>query len=293
LGNCLLPWARAIVFARCYGIPMIAPGWVQPRLGALIRNESRKRFYIDEFVSGDYVTGIRRLALLATARRVPEENLQEFATQAERPTAESGGGKNRIFVFQGLKEYFLALRDHRQLITRELLKIVNPFILQRVSEEANEPFIAVHLRRGDLTNQGHSKTALMTDLRYTPDEWFMRAIEAVRGDNQWSKLPIKVFSDGSREEVSTFVNMPGITAATVGSAIGDIFMMAKAALLIASGHSTFSMWASFLGRMPTIYYPARMQQRVQDGSAQEMEWTPGQALPSGLDRTDITGVQIY
>ena len=33
--------------------------------------------------------------------------------------------------------------------------------------------------------------------------------------------------------------------------------MAKARLLVATSNSTFSMWATFLGRMPTVYYPGQ------------------------------------
>ena len=68
----------------------------------------------------------------------------------------------------------------------------------------------------------------------------------------------------------------------MGSAIGDILLLSKASLLFASAHSTFSMWGSYLGGMPTLYYPGKMDQRVfpPEAGICERVWTPGRALPS-------------
>ena len=54
----------------------------------------------------------------------------------------------------------------------------------------------------------------------------------------------------------------------------------RARLLIASG-STFSMWGSYLGQVPSIWHPGKLLQRVLlDQPDKEFEWAPGVALPS-------------
>jgi hypothetical protein len=274
LGNCMLPWARAVIFAKERGLSMIAPSWVQPRFGALFRNEPRKRFYFHEFTNKGYVTGFRRAALLATAERIAEDDSSaHIVAKAQR--------ENRIFLFEGLRNYFEDIKGQRDVINDELLKIVNPAILRRVAAACDGPFIAVNVRRGDLTNQGFPVGRLAAEPRYTPDDWFNRAIEATRQQTDWAKLPVKVVSDGTDAETVSYLRHSGASLATVRSAVGDILMMSKAKLLIASGHSTFSMWASFLGGMSTIYHPGKMQQKVHTATDQvlEVEWAPGEALP--------------
>ena len=67
----------------------------------------------------------------------------------------------------------------------------------------------------------------------------------------------------------------------VAEAVTTEKIMSKARLLAASAHSTFSMWASYLGRMPTLYYPGKMDQSVfpPGSDAIEEEWEQGGSLP--------------
>ena len=53
--------------------------------------------------------------------------------------------------------------------------------------------------------------------------------------------------------------------------MADLLALSRSELLIASG-STFSMWASYLGRMPVIWYPGRLKQKLYfDNEALEVE----------------------
>ena len=45
LGNRLLVWARAILFAQMNDIPVIEPNWSNFSLGPYLRGESDKRYY--------------------------------------------------------------------------------------------------------------------------------------------------------------------------------------------------------------------------------------------------------
>jgi len=107
------------------------------------------------------------------------------------------------------------------------------------------------------------------------------AARAVRRDPCWRDLPIYVISDGHAHELSELLAIPNCRFMTVGTAIGDILLLSKAGLLFASAHSTFSMWGSYLGRIPTLYYPSKMDQNVlpPDSRIVECEWSDGEVLP--------------
>jgi hypothetical protein len=49
--------------------------------------------------------------------------------------------------------------------------------------------------------------------------------------------------------------MPNVQLAGTENAMVDILLLSKASALITSGTSTFSMWAAFLGGMPTLWFP--------------------------------------
>jgi len=134
------------------------------------------------------------------------------------------------------------------------------------------------MRRGDMTRAG---IELERIAQYTPDEWFLAALRAIRADVRWRDLPVKVVSDGSEPEMRRIAKQPGVQWVTTEKAIGDIWMMSRASLLVASGYSSFSMWASFLGQMPTLYAPGKMKQKLFPAACEafEGEWREGQELP--------------
>ena len=260
---------------------MLAPRWVQPRLGALIRNEPAKRFYFGEFTNNGYIKGVRRGFILLIANRIAETHSLTSLTQPRNGLT--------VIMFEGLRNYFDDIRDGRDLISRELIKIVSPAILERVGRY-NGSFIAINVRRGDLTNQGYSAERLAAEPRFTPDEWFIAALDALQKNPHWTNLPIYLFSDGTAEEIEPYIRNGRCKLVTTGAAIGDILLMSKAHFLVASGHSTFSMWASYLGVMPTIYYPGKMQQPVLPVGSQVFEgtWSPGQSLPRPRDVSGLS-----
>src|SRR4051812_18492456 len=72
LANMMFPWARAQVFAQLHSVPMLAPRWVQFRLGPIIRRETDKRFYFGLFDNSSYIGGVKRMMLLASAPQIEE-----------------------------------------------------------------------------------------------------------------------------------------------------------------------------------------------------------------------------
>src|SRR5437764_127194 len=130
LGNCLLPWARAIVFARLHGSRVLAPRWVQPRVGPLLRKEKVDRFYLNELTNASYLKGIHRFLLRRKTRQVTEE--------AFRPETDA----NSVVVFAGLKNYFTDIINDHEIVAPELDMIVASRI-KRDLLSFTEPFIGM------------------------------------------------------------------------------------------------------------------------------------------------------
>lgn len=280
----MLTWARAFLAARAATKQLLAPQWFQPRLGAILRREPVTRFYAGEFTNRGYVRGFRRFLILKSATKIRESEHEARLFSAPNPRA-----KNCVVVFEGLGDYFSPLIPHRQMIHHEILRIANPMAVRR-AHATSTPYIVANVRRGDMTRQ---KMATSKILQYTPDDWFIAAITAIRTDVRWKHLPIKIVSDGSAAELAEIVALPRCQFVTTHSAVGDILLMSRAELLLASGYSTFSMWASFLGQMPTLYYPGRMQQKLFscDVRSFEGEWEPGVALPDPSKSTQSLSVE--
>ena len=267
----MLAWARAFVYAHQNQYRMLAPRWVQPRFGAIIRCEPKKRFYVGEFTNDGYIGGWRKWLILQRTRRISETAFEGIARNLS-------GAEPVVVEFEGLKDYFTSLIPHREAILSELKRIAHPEALSS-ADQVETPFIAANVRRGDMTRQ--NKIPLSKILQYTPTEWFVAAIEAIRADPKWQSMPVKIVSDGSADELQELLALENCELVTTGKAVGDILLMTRADLLLASGYSTFSMWASFLGEMPTLYHPGKLQQRLFPWGASifEGEWKAGDPLP--------------
>jgi hypothetical protein len=274
----MLPWARAVVFAQKNSLPMLAPQWVQPRLGAVLRREKVTRFYLNEFTNEGYLKGFRKWLILNRANKVGEDVAAEHGVVSNEP------GRSTVIVFEGLRNYFRDLWHHHEVVREELYKIVAPQILQKVAL-IREPFIAMHVRRGDIIVPGLTEAQLLADKRYTPLNWFIAAAQTIRREAAWRDLPIYVVSDGHEHELTGLLAVPNCRLMTLGTATGDMLLLAKARLLFASAHSTFSMWGSYLGGVPALYYPGKMDENVfPPGSVIfESEWSAGQELPEPVD----------
>jgi hypothetical protein len=264
----MFPWARAVVLAARYRLPILAPRWVQPRFGAVMRGEQVKRFYFREFTNRGYIKGVKKALVLLRAERVSEDRLPDLLANAEPNPV--------VVVFEHWQNYFEPIRTSYELVRRELEKIVAPRILGDAAK-IEEPYVAMHIRRGDF----RVGDKILVERRLTPLEWYVGVAKALRSNPSWRDLPIWVFTDGTLEDVAELIRQANVRLVPAETAIGDMLKMSKAHLLAASGQSTFSMWASYLGRMPTLYCPGKMQQKVFPEACPifEGEWIAGDSLP--------------
>ena len=188
--------------------------------------------YLNLFTRNDGIMGIRKTLLL------------NFSS--------------RIKVFSGMENLFEPFKSEYHYIKSELLKITNPHHINMV-KKFNSNSVAVHIRMGDfqvardeeILRKGHWNYRL-------PLRWYKSIIGKIRSE---STLPIYIFSDASNEELKDILELDNCSRVDLGSSISDMLALSSARVLVSSG-STFSMWASFLGQIPTIWFPGQMRQRL-------------------------------
>jgi hypothetical protein len=167
-------------------------------------------------------------------------------------------------------------------VRRELLAIVRGEHKAGLQADFRRS-LSVHVRLGDfiLPNTAHDlDIGKSGQVCYRiPIDWYVSVVRTLRrgisGD-----LPVHLFSDGTDRELGPLLALPGCRRVAFGSSIADLLALSRASLLIASG-STFSMWASYLGRMPVIWYKGQLRQRLYyESPASEIEIALAE-IPSG------------
>ncbi len=264
LGNLLLTWAEFAVGTGKYGLTPIAPTWPQVKLGPLARHESDKRTYRDLFLkNSSEVSGIRKLKLLATLPRIPAA---DFTNGPDSQPVTNG--REVLVEFDNAGALFERILSDHEFVRRELLSITRA--KHKLGLEHNfAQSISVHVRLGDFR----------VGSLVTPISWYEGAIRAVRRA-LGSDLTVYVFSDGENAELQPILSLAGTTRLGFGSSVADIWALSAANILIAAGGSTFSKWASYLGRMPVIYPPGTLYQKLySENPAAEIEWRTGESLP--------------
>ena len=275
LGNELLPWARAEIFGRTSHARMLAPHWPLFRLGPYVRREPDKRNYRVLFDDTLYGSALKRAAICMLGRRYHEQDGALAANEAR------ASARPVIVEFRGIERLFAPLIGHDRFI-RDRLWALTKSPLRPAARPYGGRFIAMHVRRGDITRQGFAPEELLRVNQYTSLQWFEGMAYAIRRHRALQGIPITVFTDGSPDEVAALTAIDGVILHQRASPITDLWTLAEAALLFASGYSTFSMWASFLAGMPTFYAPGKLQQRVlvNREDALETELDAGADIPA-------------
>lgn len=288
LGNCLFPWARAEIFARQHMVNVLAPRWDALRIGPYLRREAEKRRYGGFFKAQHHVTGFARRSILTVAQHITESELAgagDLRWKSWRPL---------VVEFAGVNDLFAPLMTHHDFIKQRLWEMT---VAELKPETAayGTGFIALHVRRGDITRQGFTEQQLRQDvLQYTPSSWFAAMVRRVREIPEAKHLSVVLFTDGYPDEVADLTGKSGVFLHKNQTAITDLLTMSTASVLFASGYSTFSMWASYLGGMPTIYAKGKMQQPVQIGriDACELELGEGDEIPEDVFRRLLMGADF-
>ncbi len=255
LGNLLITWARAEAFAGVHGARVLAPRWSQPKIGPLLRGEKDKRYYVGLFDNSGYLQGPRRYGVLLGGKRIdeteiePRIRLEEEQQRSLRPL---------VVEFRGMEGLFAPLLPQREWIVGRLRQILHPRLKPKL-ERTVPDHIAVHVRRGDFIQLPAGQAAPRGAWNYRiADEWYVACIQNIRNCPGFD-LPAIIYSDGKPDELADILRLERTELALPNPSIVDIFSLARGKVLVASG-STFSMWASFIGQMPTLWYPGQQRQ---------------------------------
>ena len=231
LCNMLVPWARAEVFAKKTGARILAPRWTNYfRIGHMLRNE-RNRYYLNEFSSKGYVSGVERLAAIVCYKHVAEG-------------AFSLGMDNIVVDFRGMDGFMEPFFGEHDYILGRLCSISEPSILKRAETLSQNEYIGVHVRRGDFCNNRLS----------VDDRWYVEAIRKAR--RSVGNLPVWVFSDAPpRQLLGISSKFENVTIMPPMPALQDLLVLSNAKMIVGTSRSSFSYWAIYLGQSPSILHP--------------------------------------
>lgn len=253
LGNILFPWACALIYAKEHNCKRIQTTWRNLKMGTFLRKERDKRMYFDLLTGNDGIRGVKKFWLL------------NFS--------------NQVKYFTGMDDLFSPFKNEQAFIKQELIKIINPFHLEKVNK-FNVNSIGIHIRMGDFKDPGNEQILRDGAWNYRlPMKWYLNIIAKLR---EQTNLPIYVFSDTNDEDLQEILQSTNCTRASFGSAISDMIALSKCKVLVSSA-STFSMWSSFLGQMPTIWFPGQFRQKlINDKSIFEGEIDYHEKLPNPI-----------
>lgn len=240
LGNKLMVWVRSEVFAHDHNAEMLAPRFVQlPSATALFGGVGARGYRTNlgnfDLTRGGYVSGFRRAWILNTRQIVDEQLwMQDFDDGVVRFAGADNDRSIRMLL------------SHHDYIYSRLRMITNKGILDFVNKISSEPFIGVHVRRGDFKINGLAIS----------DAWYVRAIGCALDQSGLSL--VRVFSDGLASELSFVAKaFPRCRVVIMPAAkpLSDIWALSESKVMVGSSGSTFSALSVALGQMPSIWHP--------------------------------------
>lgn len=260
LGNMLLVWARAVLFAEINSIPVVAPTWGQIRVGPYLRCERDKRYYANLFSHKNYVS-IFRYFMTKIARKQLYYNYA--ISKVDLSKLEFQGIGCHLFIFNSIphwSDYFRDLKEHQRFIKQRLLSSIRPSVFRSIFNRP-APEIGIHIRMGDfMVLQNGDNFTKLGNVR-TPISWYIKVIYALRAIAGYD-VTVTIFSDGHDDELYELLKLPKVSRSPSASALSDMLTLSRSKLLITSSGSTFSSWASYLGQCPTIWHPAHFHAGV-------------------------------
>ena len=170
LGNLLFPWARSVVAAEDYSLPLVWPTWPQISLGLVARGQPPRTYATFFKPTPRYVTGLRKLSLLRSVPRYPEQVLR--TTELASSPA--------MYEFTGMAELFTPIATRHSLIRDRLLEIARD---SHVPQARRDPHIAVHVRMGDFSFPRDSRDLDFRNGRVNfrlPIEWYVHTLGLLR-----------------------------------------------------------------------------------------------------------------
>jgi hypothetical protein len=242
LGNKLLVWAHALVFAHLNELPLFVSNWAELKIGPFLRNEKSKRQYWGYFVQTNQPSFLRKL-VFASSKCVDEPDLRRVV----------GLDSKLVYVFREMPSwpnYFKDLQEFRPIIVGQFYHNVAPKYLS-LAERQTPPVIGVHIRRSDFRKPANGEQIGNTFNQRTSLDYFIRTVEAIR-DIQGAQLPVTIFTDGKEGDVAELLTLPEVKMAAKNPDIVDLLLLSRSRYIVVSPGSTFSYWAAFVSDASVI-----------------------------------------
>ena len=243
LGNKLFPWARAKIFSKTNGCMMLRTKWFSPHGGAITRGGI------------DYAKALQKIWLLRNFKSVQGEisNLKLLLPRyrnlpihyAQRLVDIPDGDGHLIFKWNTYHD-FIDFKGYQNLLIKEIYKMTNMSQISFADQYNGYDFIGMNIRCGRdfVTRESGLKGYVKTEL-----DWFCQALKDIR--KKYGNMPAVVVSDGGEKQLRSLLKEQDVYLLKSKTAIADLLVLTKAKVLLGSGNSTFSAWASFLGQMDT------------------------------------------
>lgn len=247
LGNKLIVWARAFVFANKHGLKLYVSGWSEFKIGPYLRGERVKRNYSGYFQELNKPNFLQRFSFLYLHPTVLDPDLDGYNLDSTP----------KVYLFKTLpshEDYFIGLRGHERSIRNAFETMLGSSCLVAL-KAAKTPAIAVHVRRGDFRAPTPDQTLGASCNLRIPISYYVDTINLLRSCIG-KQLPVTVFTDGYAHEVNEILDLPSASIAQDNMDLVDLILLSRAKFIITSLGSTFSYWASFLSDAHVINHPA-------------------------------------
>jgi hypothetical protein len=161
---------------------------------------------------------------------------------------------SRAVVFQDRQP--IARLGISNLLVDSFREIVKPK-WSRLADSFPDPIIGINVRRGkDFHDAQNPRDFYLKGGLRTPLAWFRESLSLIRKVLGFPADAV-IVSDGSEADLAELLSMQNVRMLRPGCAVSDLLVLARTKVLIGSGGSSFSAWASFLGQMPTITVPGQ------------------------------------
>lgn len=246
LGNRLFPWARSRIYARTHNLQCLDPWWLIPRKGSLLKGgidyskALRKILLLDNFKCAD--SDLRRYW-------IPRNQLR--MTELDTPPTDGF-----VHVFAGDADFFRPLHEHSDFIRNKILEMTKEKWIRRVENTAPAD-ICANIRLGRDFNVAQSEADFKSrGGLLTPLHWFRESIIHVRHLTN-RNCSVRIVSDGTEKQLQPLLELGNVQFLNSPAAITDLLIASRSRLILGSGGSSFSAWASFLGQTPIASIPGQ------------------------------------
>lgn len=249
LGNKLFPWARAKIFSRNQGCRMLRTHWFSPHGGGIVRGGVEYQRALSKiWLYRNFKSSKEEMSKLEYFIKFHNLPLLKVRNLCEADAAVDHNG-NICFRWDTCHD-FAEFAGEQDFLRQSIEHITIDSQLSFANKYKNMEFIGLNIRCGNDFVSAESGGSRFVK---TGQDWFCEALSIIR--KEYGNMPAIIVSDGGRAQLGKLLCESNVQLLQSSTAIADLLVLSKARVLLGSGNSTFSAWASFLGEMDTFSSP--------------------------------------